>query len=61
MINKILIALLLTCNFVFGQNLTDSKGKKQGAWSKTYRILEYYNTKVNLKMINLLERLLIII
>jgi antitoxin component YwqK of YwqJK toxin-antitoxin module len=44
MLNKIFIVLFLSCNFVFGQNLTDSKGKKQGAWSKTYpnsRILQY--------------------
>jgi antitoxin component YwqK of YwqJK toxin-antitoxin module len=44
MVNKIFIVLLLSCSFAFGQNLTDSKGKKQGSWSKTYpnsRILQY--------------------
>ena len=36
MVNKIFIVLLLSCSFTYGQNLTDTKGKKQGAWSKTY-------------------------
>ena len=40
----LVVFFMLNIGLTFGQNSTDAKGKKQGAWSKTYpnsRILQY--------------------
>lgn len=44
----LLISIVLT-NSVFGQNVTDSKGKKQGAWSKIYPGTKVYEYKGQFK------------